>query len=111
MPLNRDQILTVPDLPREEVFVPEWDGSVFVKTLSMAESLALSEAMKAHADEAQAGVILAFTLCDEDGCRLFTESDIAYLNGKASGPLVKLLRASERLNKLTSEDVETAAKN
>ena len=35
--LSRNAILNADDLPRKEVFVSEWNGSVFVRALTGAE--------------------------------------------------------------------------
>lgn len=110
MALTKEQILAAP-LPREEVQTPEWGGSVFVRTISAKELVALQRAMRAHDDQSVAGVILAFTLCDEQGQALFTDADIIPLNNLAGVTMGRLLEVAERLNKFKPDDVDNAEKN
>ena len=68
MALTKAQILSADDLPREEVSVPEWGGSVLVSTMNLADMVAaLGEAIKAAPPEKVLSVILAYTLVDEAG--------------------------------------------
>ena len=39
--LSREQILSAPDIVEKEVDVPEWGGSVLVRTLTKAKQIAL----------------------------------------------------------------------
>ena len=43
--LNRADILNKTDLPKEEVFVPEWGGSVFVRALTAKERVIYEQAV------------------------------------------------------------------
>lgn len=81
----------------------EWSASNFVKD---------EESGEYERDRSNSGGrLLACTLCDEQGKRLFTLADAGQV-GQLPGPLVALLGAEAlRFNRLTGDDVEDAEKN
>lgn len=116
--LNREAILAAEDLPRELVEVPEWGGAVYVRALTGAER-----------DQFEASIVeqrgrdvrmnmrniraklVALTVVDEDGQRIFTDDDVAALGGKSAAALDRLFAVAQRLSGLSKEDVEELAKN
>jgi len=116
--LNREAILAAKDLPRELVEVPEWGGAVYVRALTGAER-----------DQFEASIVeqrgrdvrmnmrniraklVALTVVDEDGQRIFTDDDVAALGGKSAAALDRLFAVAQRLSGLSKEDVEELAKN
>ncbi len=116
--LSREQILAAVDLPREEVYIAEWAGSVWVRTLSAAERDAL-EAASVQARGKDRSVNLAnlrarlavLCLVDEQGQRLFTDTDAVALGQKSAKALARVYDVAARLNGLSAEDVEELAKN
>lgn len=116
MSLSREQILGAPDLRFEEVAVPEWGGTVRIKMLTGAERDAFEGMIRDRATLGKLGenlraTIVASTLVDESGARLFTEADIEALGKKSWLALERVATASARLNKLEDRDIEEAAKN
>ena len=113
--LNREAILKADDLPREELDVPEWGGTVFVRTLTGTER----DAFEASMIKGERQVDLTNTrakLCvrcitDAEGKRLFNDSDIAQLGQKSSRALDRVFEVAQRLNGLSAKDVEDIAKN
>ena len=109
--LTRDAILTVNDLPSEQVPVHEWGGdgaTLTVRRLTAGEFLQLLKKVQADPDRAFAYWIV-FTVVGEDGKRVFTESDAEVLAGKSMQVIQRLFDAADRLNPTPKKDV--TAKN
>lgn len=114
MALSRDAILAAEDRTIEEVPVPEWGGSVFVKSLTGSEADANLAAQLTsgrrdfstyHAETAAA------CICDESGAALFTRADIDALGRKSAAALGRVVKVAQRLNGLTAEDEAAVVKN
>lgn len=115
MALTKDQILTASDLDKREVAVPEWGGSVFVRSLSGKERDTLESFWLARRDTGNLAntraQLVALTVCDEFGNRLFTEEDVAALGEKSAKALQTIFDVSMELNAFTTKDVEELAGN
>lgn len=113
MTLNRETILAVKyDLPRKEVEVPEWGGSVFVRTLTSAERDAYEAwCLKKNGGKLARSVFIVWTCCDETGKPIFTTADLPSLNQVPSYVLERVFDAAMKINKITAEDVEALEKN
>ena len=116
--LNKAAILAQDDLKTEDVFVPEWDAWVKVRTLNASER-----------DHFEAGTVqrngnkvttnlenIRARLCllcmvDENGDRLFQDEDTYPLGGKSAAALDRIFTVAQRLNGLTDADVEEIKKN
>src|SRR4051812_3187961 len=110
--LSRDAILGADDLKRETVPVPEWGGTVCVRTMTGAERddyEAETYRMRgASADNNLANLrarLCVRTICDESGQRLFTDQDIDALGKKSAAALDRCVEVALRLSKITAEDV------
>lgn len=96
MPLNREQILSAPDLPTKEVLVPSWGGSVLVRGMTGAErdkwSVDRDRAEDEQGDRFDniTAAYLARCIVDEQGQPLFSADDAVAL-GQKSGAALKLL--------------------
>lgn len=120
--LTRAEILAAPDLPRELVSVPEWGGSVYVRTMTGAERDALETEMF-QADGTDVGVsldsylanfrakLVARCVVDEDGDRLFSDTDVVALGQKSAAALQRVVAVAQRLSAITPADVEALRKN
>lgn len=120
MALTLAEILAAVDLPREEVAVPEWGGSVWIRVLTGAEradfELANVRARKAAKDDdawfRDYGVrLLALSLCDETGKPIASQGEASALAGKSSRVLDRLVDVAVRVNGLRASDVERDAGN
>lgn len=116
--LTRDQILAAPDLPREEVDVPEWGGSVLVSGLSGTDR----DAFEASIVEVQGSErkmdlenirakLVARSIVDDAGQRLFSDADVRKLGAKSAVALQRVFEVAQRLSGLTPADVKELAKN
>lgn len=117
--LSKSDILAAADLKTETVDVPEWGGSVVVRTMTGADRGAFEAAVmmidasgKRQPDmrNMRAKLCVA-TVIDEAGNRLFDESDIGELQNKSSAALDAVFKAAQRLNGMAPESLEDAEKN
>ena len=116
--LDREAILGADDLPRELVDVPEWGGSVYVRSLMGHERDDVEQRVREQRTRdgqmKQAGVkalVVALCVSDEAGERLFTAEDAMALNEKSGAALDRIWQVAARLNHLLPEDVEELAGN
>jgi len=126
--LTKDAIEKVADLQSESVEVPEWEGSVLVRGLTAADKDKLMEVAsidaplgKRDADgnpiekEVDISVyrlqVVARSLVDKDGQRLFGDDEIHLLGAKNSEAVERVFKVAQRLSKLRREDVEGYVKN
>ena len=86
--LTKEAILAADDLPRETILVPEWGGDVYVRTMSGTDRDAFESSLIAR-DGAKDGRmenvrarLVALTLCDATGSRLFEDGEIVALGRK-----------------------------
>ena len=114
--LTRDQIFAANDTPTRDVDVPEWGGSVRVRTMSARDRDALEFAALAARD---AGTTVdnvraryaAACIIDEKGEQVFTEEDVANLGNKSAAALDRVYQAVAELNAISTSDIEELAKN
>ena len=112
--LGRDAILGAKDAYREIVPVDEWGGSVCIRAMSGAERdefRAAIEGMETSLVGKFEAPLLALTLVDEEGKRLFSIDDVEALRAKSATVLDRLARIALRVNGMSEEAQEEAAKN
>lgn len=114
--LSRDQILQAQDSKTAEVSVPEWGGTVLVRSMSGAERDAFERQQYELAKMGQLGDnmrarMVAFCVVDTQGNRLFSDDDIQALGQKSGIALERVVKAARTLNKLDDADIEATAKN
>jgi len=116
--LTRDQILQANDIQTEEVSVPEWGGTVLVRALDGEERDALEASMiQGKGKNAQVNLknlrakLVARSIVDENGKRLFEDSDIPALAKKSAAALNRVYEVAQRLSGITPEDVDELTKN
>lgn len=106
MGLTAADILGNEDRKIEKVAVPEWGGDVYVRSLSLEESLALNDKVEAVARNdmpLQMALQAAAFLCDENGVQLITsDEDIAKLKGRRLPAIVRISKAGNALNNSSS---------
>ncbi len=115
--LTRDQILQAQDIARETVSVPEWGGSVLVRGLTGQERDAYEATiMRLNGTNAQMNLVnaraklVARSVIDENGERLFGDEDVALLSKKSAAALERVFGVAQRLSGLTSSDLDELAK-
>lgn len=116
--LSHDEILNAQDEQFEDVSVPEWGGELRVKGLSGTERDALEASMiqgkgkKRDINLANLRAkLVAHSVVDENGERVFEDADIAALGKKSAAALQRAFEVAQRLSGLSQEDVEELTKN
>lgn len=116
--LSREAILAVPDLQSEVVNVPEWGGDVKVQGLTGAQRDAFEgSVMLGKGKDRDVNLknlrakLVALSIVDEKGARLFTDADVNALGAKSATALNRVFEVAQRLSGLTGEDVEALEKN
>jgi hypothetical protein len=116
--LSKEQILAVDDLTYEDVEVPEWGGTVRVRMLTGAERDKFEESVmtrKGRQVDVKLALLraklVALTVVDEAGQRLFEERDVAALGQKSAVALNRVFEVAQRINGLTEKDVNELTEN
>lgn len=119
MTLTKDQILESNDLKTQSVEVPEWGGSVNIRTMTGSDRDAFEQTLvkvdgngnrKTDLTNMRAKLV-AMTVVDDNGNRLFGEDDIAVLGRKSATALAKVFEAAQALNGMGDAAEDTAVKN
>ena len=119
MTLTKDQILEANDLKTQSVEVPEWGGSVLVRTMSGTDRDAFEASMitlspdgtrKPNMTNMRAKLV-ALTVVDDAANRLFDASDVDRLALKSASALERVFEAAQRINGLGVDAQDDIAKN
>lgn len=108
--LSRDQILSADDLTHEDLPVPEWGGTVRVRSLTGTERDAFEvsvspDGKKTNLANVRARLV-AKTVVDEQGNALFTDTDVIKLGLKNAAALNRVWDVARKLSGLTEDDVK-----
>ncbi len=116
--LTKAQILDADDLEREEVYVPQWGGSVLVQGLTAKQR---GQWQSLIVDQKAGGRTLrlqdiqirlcGMAIIDEQGRRVFADSELHQLASKSAGALQLVFDVAARLSGLSDEEVEELAGN
>lgn len=115
--LKRDEILNADDLKTEIVSVPEWGGDVMIKMMTGKErdsfeaSCVGVNGKTVNMDNIRAKLVAKTVIDPETKEPMFTTADIEALGKKSSAALDRIFTVSQRLSKITEQDVEELAKN
>jgi hypothetical protein len=116
--LNKDAILSANDLPTETVDVPEWGGQVVIRSMTGKERDEFEQSIvttngKSRETNMQniRARLCALTMVDEAGNRLFDSADAEKLGGKSAKALDRVFAVAQKLNGLSSGDVDELAGN
>ena len=106
------------DTSMEEVQVPEWKTSIFVRSMNLDER----DAWEASITETKGGEIkqnlkdfysklIVKTAVDEQGNLLFSEADIPRLQKKSARAMNRIFKVAQRLNGIGQEAADGLEKN
>lgn len=119
--LNRDQILAAQDVEYKVIDVPEWGGSVRVRSLSgsgrdqleahMTRAAGTSVEINTDGFANFRAMFVAMSIVDAEGNRIFTDSDVAALGEKSSKALQRVYNACMELSAVTEDDVKELVGN
>lgn len=111
MSLSKDQILGAQDFKIESVDVPEWGGSVFIRSLTSRNRDKMEEKMKGQSLVDARAMIVALCACDESGNLLFDSNDIEALTQKSGTATGRIFDAAIKMMRFSEEDLNEAVKN
>jgi hypothetical protein len=125
--LTREEIRQADDLPKEIVKVPEWGNgdekaAVIVQGMTGSERDSLeSEMIEMKKNRAHINVqgylsnfrakLVSRTCVDQNGNRVFTDSDALWLGQKSAQALERVVDVAKKLSAMTNEDEEELTKN
>lgn len=117
MLLGKDQILAAEDLPYRDVEIPEWGGTVRVRTMTGGERDAfeaslyekVGEELKYRREHFRAK-LLSKVIVDDKGARLFSDKDIEQLSGKSARALNRLFDVAQEINGISREEQDDIKK-
>jgi len=109
--LTKQQITEAQDRKFVEVEVPEWGGTVRLASLN-ADDAVEQEALVRKSKEGVPAVnplttLLAASIVDSEGNRLFSQSELAALGKRSPRILARLVTAVQKLNGDMVEEVNT----
>lgn len=118
--LTAAEILAKDDSQVEDVVVPEWGGTVRLRSLSGEERDRFDKASvrvtgKGKAETREVVIeglkarLVAMSAVDDAGNRIFTDAQVAALGKKNAAVLDRLFVVAQRLSGLTNADVEELA--
>jgi hypothetical protein len=116
MSLSRDDILGADDLPVHRVDVPEWGGTVNVRSMTGYERDQFETSLTSGKDKSVnlkniRARLVSLTAVDDNGERLFTDADVDALGRKSAAALDRVFAEAQILNGLRDKDVEELAEN
>jgi len=105
--LDRKAIFKAVDLDVKKVDVPEWGGEVCVRGLTARERdhFEASIGTSANLDNLRARLVV-LSLCDEDGARIFKDSDAIELGKKNATVVNRLFDVARSMSGMTDADVQ-----
>jgi len=111
--LSRESILDIQDCKTEEVYIPEWNGTVIVRELTASEADNVGfgvldehgeiDVRKAKGKTVQ---IVSWATIDESGNKLFTPKDVKALGEKSRTVIERLADKIMHLSGLAKDDEE-----
>jgi len=115
--LSKIDILCARDLQTQDVDVPEWGGSVRVRSLTGRERDAFEASMvrgegkdrKVDLTNMRARLV-GLTVIDEVGLRLFKDEEVDLLGAKSGAALDRVFAVAQHLNGLSGADGEELTK-
>jgi len=106
----KEQIAAANDSGLEAVEVPEWQTTVYIKVMSGAERGKWRKAPGAFVEETSVATLLAFTLCDAQGNRIYGDDEIAAIDAKNAVVTQRLFALARHKNALGGDETDDAKK-
>ena len=107
--LSRDDILKCIDERFKDVEVPEWGGTVRVRSLTGAQRSKLITSSKDATVEDWIERLVAATVCDDKGEPIFTHEDVKELKNKNSAALNRVFEVADDLNAVSGRQIDSVA--
>jgi hypothetical protein len=120
--LGREDILGAQDQQTEDVFVPQWDGTVTIRSMTGTERDQYEASLVSYDRDAQGrpqvkaieldnlrARLISLVAIDDKGERMFkSKVDVLLLGEKNANALDLLFQAAQRLSNLTAPAIEAA---
>ena len=111
--LTRDQILGADDIKTEPVHVPEWGGTLLVRSMTGKDRDAFErstleqrgKSFETNMTNFRAKIVV-WSVVSEDGGRMFSQADVEALGRKNAAALQRVYEVATRLSGMSAEDVE-----
>jgi hypothetical protein len=109
--LNRDSILNAKDLKTEDLEVPEWGGTIRIRTMTghARQEYYKTTAGKDGTPKNVMEALIVACAIDEKGEPLFTSADLHALAQKSSLAINRVFEKAAELNGLTQKAVDDIA--
>lgn len=110
--LTKDDILNADDIKTKDVDVPEWGGTVRIRTMTGADRMRfqrLSAKQKGKSPDNLFEALLIATVIDDNGDPLFTPADIVKLSEKSNVAIQRVFEAAAKLNGLGDGAIDDLA--
>lgn len=110
----REKALAYKELPRKELYIPEWDCTVYIRTLGQRERTRWEQITTNNKGRRTDDILAQFVVlcvCEEDGRPAFTAADIPELLESSSVPFQRIWEVAGPMNRFTVQDAEELAKN
>jgi len=117
MTLSIEEVLAKEDLPLIEVQIPQWGGSVWVRTMRADERSVMEDEHTAsrNGDAVKSGMfrkrLLGRTLANEDGSDWLSPQQLDQLMTKNAAAVELIVEAALNQNGFGRKDVEELEKN
>lgn len=115
--LTKEMILEADDLSSVKVDVPEWNGYLYVRSMTGAERDMFESSLIEQRGKSRkmnmANVrakLVTLVATDEEGNRLFTNRDVEALGKKNAKALDRIFTEARKLNGISDEDIEELTK-
>ena len=108
MALGRDEILSNKTLPTKELDVPEFSGSVFIKTMTGNDRDTLEDWVSNPNMKSRRANMMVMCVANEAGEPLFTKRDIpelGLLDGRAAERICQEIIAFNKMSEAAAEEV------
>jgi len=109
--LNREAVLKVQDTVTKDIAVPEWGGSIRVRTMTVAVRNEFARRASSEDKVSVAAWLISVLSVDENGEPLFKAEDIPELERRNFRAVDRVVQAILEINGISEKKVEEAAKN
>lgn len=115
--LSGDEILAAEDIQTKAVEVPEWGGTVYVRTLTGVQRMEWSKVIAELNEEGSQHLLPAcavvFTLCKADGVSCFDRNleSVKALAAKSGAAILKVFTVADEVNAFTEKAMEELEEN
>ena len=109
--LSKADILGAQDFKIESVDVPEWGGTVYVKSLTSRQRDEMERRVTGKEMDNLRALFVVWCVCDEKGAPLFDESDLEAISNKSGAATGRIFNKIMELTQFSDDDLEDLTKN